>query len=172
MPLGFSAQGKLRATGSTVHFSSPCILTTKPQMQTKSAEDPTRSFLESEAMLRTSFSTSLPGPRTERTKPQSSVVPPRPRTPGEILPELLQQEIARKQIAELGTNALQFAGSPKISDADNYILQGEQTSLNAMLLPDTLPTAAPETTIANEPSIHSGKRNLYKTNTKLQNTFY
>jgi len=67
-----------------VHYPSPCQIPKKPPLPRQAAVDSTRSFLESEAMMRTNYSAPLPQPRTEREKPQNSVIPARPRTPGEI----------------------------------------------------------------------------------------
>ena len=174
MQVGFSEQGKLSTTYHPVHFPSPCQIPKKPPLPRQAAVDSTRSFLESEAMMRTNYSAPLPQPRTEREKPQNSVIPARPITPGEILPDILQSEITRSLITENklemapGTSNELLPGIPKISDADNFILQGEQPSLHAMSLPDANTTAEPETTRAYEQSLQQGKQyNQYTYETTL-----
>ena len=160
---GFSEQGKLSAPDKAVHFPSPRLIPDQPLPQNKTAVDPTRSFLESEAMMRINFSAPPKNPRTDRRKSQSGVIPDRPRTPGEIIPEILQSEITRslrnerkpEQVQCLSTDPL--PDETKISDADNFILKGEQPSLNAMSLPETKTTATPEPTRASEQSHKQGK---------------
>ena len=156
---GFSIKGKTSHQTTNRTSSSPSRLQknlNEPQPATKSS---TVSFLESEANQRTQFRSILQIPRETR-KPENAVLPPRPRTPGELLPALLQQEISRSH-EQIKTDSQVF--EPNISDADKFTLQGEQL----MSLPETNSTAIPETTMIPETSQLPGKRHTkHRTNTK------
>jgi hypothetical protein len=125
--------------------------------------NPTAAFLESEVNQRLK-PPAAPKPTETRKQTSTAAIPPRPRTPGEILPEILQTEL-RKQALSQDTHTRDT--TPRISTADSLILEGEQLSYTETLLPNLTTPAAPETTTATEHSTPPGKQLPNKQNTVL-----
>jgi hypothetical protein len=166
VPLGFSVKGKANLTNSPSPRHSH-----NTNQDTKTAPDNSiLSFLESEARQKIQFNSVLPVAQGSRSQ-HIAVVPPRPRTPGELLPGLIKGEISKQRTTKMNTSTLEPNTDnleTRISDADKFILQGEPPSLNAMLLPvQTRPE--PETTMTTEPSTLPGKRN-YTQNSTIPHT--
>ncbi len=152
MPRGFSVAGKTSQEIKQKRSSSPRELQKNHREQTHLLQNSLVSFLESEADHRTRPSSISIVPR-DLKRPEYAVLPPRPRTPGEILPDLLTTEISRYH--EKFTIRSDIP-EPKISDADKFTLEGKQH----MTLPDTNATATPETTMIHETSTPPGKRHI------------